>query len=135
MVSRARSRRAIARGSWKAFAGFARKCVLTSIANLRLQMMRRGAKRKSAVQVTIGAPEPYGNDWCCPIRLKGLADSKEQWIFGVDSWQAMILALRVVEIMLQNEVRKGGKLYYFGGETTVAKLFATRFRGLKSPAN
>jgi hypothetical protein len=97
---------------------------LTPIADLRLQLLRRGAKRKSAVHVTIGAPHPNGNDWCCPIRLKGLIDNKERPIFGVDSWQAMILALKLAESMLQNEVRKGGKLYYLGGETTVAKLFA-----------
>ncbi len=102
---------------------------MNPVADLRLQLMKRGTKRKSAVHVSIGAPQPDGNDWCCPIRLKGLADSKEQRIFGVDSWQAMILALRVVEVMLQNEVRMGGKLYYLGVDTTVAKLFATRFRG------
>ena len=99
------------------------------IAELRLQLMRRGAKRKWAVHVTIGAPEPDGNDWCCPIRLKGLVDSKERRIFGVDSWQAVILALRFAETMLQNEVRKGGKLFYLGGETSVPKLFATQVRG------
>ena len=102
---------------------------MSPIADLRLQLMRRGAKRKSAVQVTICAPEPDGNDWACRIRLKGLVDSKERRIFGVDSWQAMILALRLAEAMLQNEVRKGGKLFYLGGETSVAKLFATRLRG------
>ncbi len=102
---------------------------MKSIADLRLQLMRRGAKRKSAVEVTIGAPEPDGNDWCCPIRLKGLVDSKERRVFGVDSWQAIILAIRLAEAMLKNEVRKGGKLFYLGGETSVAKLFATRVRG------
>lgn len=99
------------------------------VADLRLQLMRRGAKRKSAVHITIGVPQPDGNDWCCPVRLKGLVDNKERRIFGVDSWQAMILALRLAEAMLQNEVRKGGKLFYLGGETAVAKLFATRLRG------
>jgi hypothetical protein len=111
------------------FAGFARDVVLKAVADLRLQLLRRSAKRKSAVHVTIGAPEPEANDWCCPIRLKGLVDSKERRIFGVDSWQAIILALRLTEAILQNEVRKGGKLFYLGEETTVAKLFATRVRG------
>ena len=99
------------------------------IADLRLQLLRRGAKRKSAVHVSIGAPQPDGNDWCCPIRLKGLVDRKERRIFGVDSWQAIVLALRLAEAMLKNEVRKGGTLFYLGEETSVAKLFATRVRG------
>jgi hypothetical protein len=111
------------------FAGFAREVVLKPVAKLCLQLLRRGAKRKSTVHVTIDAPEPDGIDWCCPIRLKGLIDSKERRIFGVDSWQAMILALRLTKAILQNEVRKGGKLFYLGKETTVAKLFATRVRG------
>lgn len=102
---------------------------MTPIADLRLQLLRRGAKRKSAVRVTIGAPQPNGNDWCCAIRFKGLIDNKERQLFGVDSWQAMILALKLAEAMLQNAVRKGGKLYYLGSETSVAKLFATRIRG------
>jgi hypothetical protein len=99
---------------------------LKPIADLRLQLMRRGAKRRSAVHVTIGAPQPDGDDWCCPIRLKGLVDNKERRLFGVDSWQAIILALRFAEAILQNEVRKGGKLFYLGRQTSVAKLFATR---------
>ena len=102
---------------------------MSPIAELRLQVLRRSAKRKSAVQVKVGAPERDGEDWTCPIRMKGLVDSKERRIFGVDSWQAMILALRLAEAMLQNEVRKGGKLFYLGGETSVAKLFATHLRG------
>jgi hypothetical protein len=102
---------------------------LKPIADLRIQLMRRGAKRKSTVRITIGPPQPEGKDWSCPIRLKGLVDNKERRIFGVDSWQAIILALRFAEAILQNEVRRGGKLFYLGGETSVAKLFATRRRG------
>lgn len=98
------------------------------IAELRLQLMRRGSKRKSAVHVTIGAPQPDGNDWYCPICLKGLIGGKERRIFGVDSWQAIILALRLAETILQHEVRKGGKLFYLSGMTSVAELFATRMR-------
>jgi hypothetical protein len=111
------------------FASLARELFLTPIADLRLQLLRCGAKRKSAVHVTIGAPQPDGNDWCCPIRLKGLVVSEERRIFGVDSWQAIILSLRLAEAMLKNEVRKGGRLFYLGGETSVAKLFAPRVRG------
>ena len=102
---------------------------MNQIADLRLQLIRPGAKRRSAVRVTIGAPEPDGQDWSCPIRFKGLGNGREQRIFGVDSWQAMILALRFAEGMLQNGVRKGGRLFYLGEEVTVSELFATRGRG------
>jgi len=108
---------------------------LTPIADLRLQLLRHGAKRKSTVHVTIGPPQPNGNDWSCPIRLKGLVGNKERQIFGVDSWQAMTPALKCFDATLQNEIRKGGELYYLGGETSVAELFATRMGGRRSPAS
>ena len=38
---------------------------MNAIADLRLQLLRRDAKRKSAVHVAIGAPERDGADWCC----------------------------------------------------------------------
>jgi hypothetical protein len=43
----------------------------------------------------------------------------------------MILAFRLAEYMLRNEIRKGSKLFYLGAESSVANLFATRFRGQK----
>jgi hypothetical protein len=63
-----------------------------------------------------------------PVRLKGLVDGKERRIFGVDSWQALTLALRLVEALLKHEVKKGAKLFYLGEKTTVASLFASRVR-------
>lgn len=101
---------------------------MKAIAELRLQLLRRGAKRKSAVHITIGAPQPDGDDWCCPIRLKGIVDDTDHRTFGVDSWQAIILALALAEIMIRNEVRNGGRLFYLGAETSVDELFATRVR-------
>ena len=85
--------------------------------------MRRGAKRKTPLHVSIGQPRRDTVNWFCPFRLKGLVN-EEKRIFGVDSWQATILALRCVEIILQGEVRKGGQLYYFGEKITVQRLFA-----------
>ena len=100
---------------------------MKSVAVLRLHLVRRGRKRKSPLQVIVGAPQPDGDDWCCPVRIKGL-DSKERRVFGVDSWQAMILALRLVEALLRHEVREGGELFWFGHKSSVGKLFANSLR-------
>jgi hypothetical protein len=100
---------------------------LKQIADLRLHLVRKGETRKSRLQVKVGAPQPDGEDWYCPVCIKGL-DSKERRIFGVDSWQALTLALRLVEAMLRREVRQGGQLYYLGGKISVGKLFASSIR-------
>jgi len=101
---------------------------LKLVANLRLHLVRRGSKRKSPLHVIIGAPQPDDDfAWYCPIRFKGLG-GKERRIFGVDSWQALILALRCVEAILRNEVRKGGQLFYLGHKTSVGRLFASGVR-------
>jgi hypothetical protein len=61
--------------------------------------------------------------------LKGLvAGQEEQRTFRVDSWQSLILAFRLAEIVLENEVRKGGTLFYLGEETSVPDLFGSRVR-------
>jgi hypothetical protein len=102
---------------------------LKPVADLHLQLLRPGAKRKSLLHVNIGSPQPDGDSWYCPIRLKGLVDKKEHRIFGVDSWQALTLALRFVEVMLRHEVREGGQLFFLGHKTSVGQLFASRIRG------
>ena len=100
------------------------------VADLRLHLLRRGAKRKAPILVSIGVPRPAGDsNWYCPVRLKGLIDSKERRIIGVDSWQALTLTLRFVKIMLRAEVQDGGELFHLGRKTTVDDLFADHPHG------
>ncbi|HEY3901295.1 MAG TPA: hypothetical protein VGM54_21985 [Chthoniobacter sp.] len=64
--------------------------------------------------VEIGQPTPLsdqpGSDWCCPLTLP--FDNKERKLFGVDSWQALGLALSLVYSELAGFLERGGKLYY-----------------------
>jgi hypothetical protein len=91
-------------------------------------LVRLGAQRKIPLHITIGVPQSDDEfDWCCPVRLKGL-DRKERRIFGVDSWQALTLALRLVEAMLRHEVRNGGQLFWLGHQVSVGRLFASGVR-------
>jgi hypothetical protein len=100
---------------------------LKQVADLRLHLVRQGTTRKSRLHVRVGVPQPDGQDWYCPVYIKGL-DNKVTRVFGVDSWQALVLALRMVEAMLRREVREGGQLYYLGSKTSVGKLFASSIR-------
>lgn len=99
---------------------------MSNAAKLKLQLAR-GPGRRKPFHVTIGMPRPSKVDWYCPVRFTGL-DHRGLRVFGVDSWQALILALRFVEINLRYEVRQGGQFYYLGRKVSVGSLFATRVR-------
>jgi hypothetical protein len=101
---------------------------LKLLTELRLQLLRRGAQRKTSLHVLIGAPQPDGDRaWYCPVRLKGIS-GKERRIIGIDSWQALILGIRFVELMLRREIREGGQLFWLGHKVRVGALFATGVR-------
>lgn len=63
------------------------------------------------VKVAIGAPYPISpQEWGCAVLLVGFyGELREQR--GVDSWQAMQLALRLVVQLLDDFTHSGGKLY------------------------
>lgn len=103
---------------------------MKDVADLSLQMMRRGAKRKLPLLVTIWLYQP--DDECyCSVRLMGLDDSKGQRILGDDPWQALTRALRFVEVMLGQEVRKGTQLFYLGRKTSVGKVCSILLKSLR----
>ena len=109
----------------------AKDIVLKDVADLSLQMMRPGAKRKLPVLVTIWVYQQDDDDWYCSVRLMGLDDRKGQRIFGVDPWQALTRALRFVEVMLRREVRKGNQFFYLGHKTSVGKLCSILLKSLR----
>jgi hypothetical protein len=96
------------------------------VVDLRLQLQKPSSRRKIALRVMVGKPEPIEPDWFCPIRF---GDSKERRIFGVDSWQALILALKYVEANLRYRTRNGAKLYWLGSPISIGRLFANRVGG------
>ena len=79
------------------------------------------------VGIMIGKPyqtdSKYG-EWGCPIALIGLHGRLHD-VYGVDSWQALTLAIRLVRDLLDHFVESGGKLYSpeHDNEISVAELF------------
>ncbi|EDY16077.1 hypothetical protein CfE428DRAFT_6402 [Chthoniobacter flavus Ellin428] len=69
-----------------------------------------------AFTVRIGRPTPVSNepdsDWRCPVTVP--FDAPVRDIYGVDSWQAVCLALSLVHSQLVDFIQRGGKLYYPG---------------------
>ncbi len=78
--------------------------------------------------LTIAVGEPYrvdGGDWACSVATEGLFDRLPD-IHGVDSWQALQLALRLVASLLTGCATDGGRLFGFEEREPVApyELFA-----------
>jgi hypothetical protein len=63
-----------------------------------------------SVLLCVGRPYQLGADeWACPVALDGLyAHLRDQ--HGVDSFQALVLAVRLAKTLLSDFVEKGGRL-------------------------
>jgi hypothetical protein len=65
------------------------RCVARRVYEVR---SRAGSARR--VKVEIGTPAAVpGSDWGCRVRIRGLSDPVDTTIFGIDSIQALSLAL------------------------------------------
>jgi hypothetical protein len=77
------------------------------------------------VEVQLGIPYSVSDtEWACPVGLLGLHDRLRDQ-HGVDSWQALMLARRLAQMLLEAFVEDGGKLFASrGGEAVnVRNLF------------
>ena len=63
----------------------------------------------------------HGLDWVCEVEAEGLSlwqgPSK---IYGVDSWHALMLALRTLREILSHEVRQGAVFHWEGGKHAIS---------------
>jgi hypothetical protein len=82
------------------------------------------------VRLRVGRPyQPDGEDWCCPVAADGLLSRPLRPIWGVDSWQALQLAIRLLAELVQGEVERGAVLRWPTGDSdmvSVAELFGYR---------
>jgi hypothetical protein len=61
------------------------------------------------VVVTLGVPLPVpGSDWGCPLQITGLNTTwrRPRYVFGVDSLQALHLAMQGAGVMLESAKQK-----------------------------
>ena len=67
------------------------------------------------IYVALGRPYEVGKDsWACPVVVRGIYVVRRD-IVGSDSWQALNLAIRLIEQCLNYYVFNGGKLYWSKG--------------------
>ena len=61
------------------------------------------------VVVTLGVPQPVpGSDWGCPLQITGLNRTwrKPKYVFGIDSFQALHLAIQGAGVVLESAKQK-----------------------------
>jgi hypothetical protein len=83
--------------------------------------------RCQSVSLRIGRPHRLsGGDWACPVSVDGLY-AKLPAVNGVDSWQALMLAIRLVKYLLETEVERGAVLHWPDNEKAISpsELFSS----------
>ncbi|HEV8456272.1 MAG TPA: hypothetical protein VGQ69_12890 [Gemmatimonadales bacterium] len=89
------------------------------IARRELAALSRDGERRS-VEVRLGKPVPsgrQGGEWACPMQIVGLGPERIKEAFGVDSVQAIQLALRLATIDLHSLASSNAvRLEWLGGE-------------------
>jgi hypothetical protein len=78
-----------------------------------------GAEEPRSITVSIGAPEPDpapGGDMRVLVEISGFAEPYAKHILGVDSIQALLLALGIVPDLVQSLAGWGGCVAWLGSE-------------------
>lgn len=72
------------------------------------------------LHIHIDAPRPHATlDWVCKLHITQLFSPAND-LYGVDSWQALQLALKMARTQLQNFIDRGGLLYWHGSADLVS---------------
>lgn len=83
-----------------------------------------GPNGRSEVIVSIGTPHPIpdeDSDWYCPYRIEGPDHIREQYAMGVDSLQALLMAISAVRADTR-ALASRGQLTYLGQRDTMISL-------------
>lgn len=71
--------------------------------------------RTETFLVRVGMPYEYGDgfDWCCPYEIGTESNRKLRGIFGIDSIQALELAMNIIKVEIEHwekfRVDEGGQ--------------------------
>lgn len=75
------------------------------------------------IKISVGVGVPYKDSeydsWACPVKAEGLHKNLAA-MHGIDSWQALREAQKLILTILVHFVEDGGKLYIFGEDEEVA---------------
>lgn len=84
---------------------------MSSVARRELVGERADGERFN-IAIHIGMPYKVNDvSWACPVAVDGI-DRKLADMHGIDSWQALLLAISLVRSRLEHFLETGGKLYW-----------------------
>jgi len=98
----------------------------TFIAQRKLIGIDPGGNRRT-IHIQIGLPYEYGpEEWVCPVGLEGLYPELSD-THGGDSFQALVLAIRLTRKLLEGYIKKGGVLVdeYEGENVNLEDAFSS----------
>ena len=76
---------------------------------------------RSQFRFGVEAPRQIDDvSWGCRLRVEGIGDRTDHRVVGYDAWQALTLAIRLVEQLLTYFVEDGGSLYWEGSDDPMA---------------
>jgi hypothetical protein len=88
---------------------------LEVIAEREFDLAHGGTEQVVLLRIGKPVPDPEpGGDWACPIQLIGLDDDSVQLAYGVDSLQAVLLAIQLAGVLLERGPHAGEKLSWLG---------------------
>ncbi|MFC1770111.1 DUF6968 family protein [Nitrospirota bacterium] len=88
----------------------------TVIATRRLKVSE---DRSREIIIDIGMPMPFpdSRDFYCPLHIKGIGSEKIQYTAGIDSVQALLLAIKYISARLSSHNKElGGAMRWEGDE-------------------
>lgn len=77
------------------------------------------------IRLAVGRPyRTESGNWACPVAMDGFHERLND-IHGESSWQALMLAIRLVKVLLGLFIESGGKIYWAkdGQEMSLNELF------------
>jgi hypothetical protein len=82
-----------------------------AVATREMLGQRDGGERFS-ISIRIGGPYRVNDvSWACPIAVEGI-DNELADMHGIDSWQALLLAVSLARSRLEHFLETGGRLYW-----------------------
>jgi hypothetical protein len=85
---------------------------------------------KLTLRITVGRPYQLNDvSWACPVSIEGLY-AKLHDAVGIDSWQALNLAIGLTRQLLDHFLEGGGKLYWEeGGDEVILNDLIPQLKG------
>jgi len=72
-------------------------------------------KLEASIRLGRPVPDESGDNWMCPYEVRVQDECKSFRMHGIDSMQALVLAMKTLDVELEVKAKKlGGKLQWHG---------------------